>query len=446
VKLQVILSEHFPFLNANLLKTKLSWSIRLRWLAASGYLFATIIAKYTFNLPIPYENILIILGLLYLANIVYYTFHKVVKEFSFRSELIFLSIHIVLDLVLLMFLLHYSGGIENPIFFFYLFHVVMSSIIFPKFITYILSTFVNLLFLGLIYLEYSGAVKHYSIFQSGLHDNIIYIGVTFIVFVITVYVLTYICNTFMDMYRSVKQELDDTNQQLVEADRQKTQFFRFTSHELKSPIITIKSLIDGIIKNYSGKLDERGKNVLHRASIRAEQMLQIIKELLILTQKRNILKKQEGELINFQDILNEVVEQEATIADEKRIGLITSFQCENKSFKAEKEDIQKVFINLVNNAFRYTDEGGIVSVACKKFKDKIQISVTDSGIGIPKDDQNKIFDEFYRSENAKKHINFGTGLGLSLVKQIVENYHGMIGVESEKGKGTTFNVFFPVSN
>lgn len=426
------------------MNTRLSWSIRLRWFAAGGYFIATFIAKNTVDLNLPYDRIWIVLAILTAINLIYYTILKVVKDFSFNTELLFLSVHIIIDLILLTLLLHFSGGIENPIFFFYLFHVVMSSIVFPGWIPFLIATFIIWLFAGLILLEYTHIAYHYCIYNGTMHDNQVYLVLVFVIFTITVYVSTYICTTFMKMFRSIKRKIDEQNLQLIKADEQKTAFYRFTSHELKSPIIAIKTSIDGVLKNSGNNLDSRSQNILERASARSDQMLNIIKELLVLSQKRSVFKEIQHELINFAEILNDIVGQEQEQASSKNIQINTDLSCPNLTFHADKEDIKKIFSNLINNSIRYTDEGGSINISCMKKHSKIVILIQDSGIGIPKKDLKKIFQEFYRAENAKKIVQFGTGLGLSLVKQIVENYGGKIKVKSEEYKGSTFQVEFPV--
>ena len=105
--------------------------------------------------------------------------------------------------------------------------------------------------------------------------------------------------------------------------------------------------------------------------------------------------------------------------------------------------LNKILSNLIGNAIRYGKEYGRILVRTEQHEKGVQIEVIDNGIGIPPEDLDKIFNEFYRAQNAKKIVNFGTGLGLSLVKQITENFNGTITVQSEPGKGSTFTLRFP---
>ncbi len=437
--------EYFPFLDVGILQDRLGWSVRLRWLAIGGYFLATLTARFFFDFNIPYHKIWFTLLILLLINLIYFIVQLSVRKFSFVAELSLLSIHIIVDLFFLSLLLHFSGGIENPIYFFYLFHVVLSSIVFPKRLPYLFSTLVVGLFFLLIYSEYTGFLPHYSLFNTNLYVNKTAIELTLAIFAITVYVTTYICLTFMQIYRQSKRVIDEQNRKLRSVTEQKLNFFRFASHELKSPIVAIKTSIDTVLASFGNKMDPVALNLLKRSSARAEQMLTIIKDLLELSKSREFIDVSKVESILPGRILEEVVTQEGVLAKAKKIKIEFENNLNAVSLKMVKSDLEKVLRNLINNAVRYTPEGGKIRINAKRSNDKIIITIQDTGIGIPKEDLAKIFDEFYRSKNAREFVNFGSGLGLSLVKQIVESYQGTIEVQSELNKGTTFILSFPIN-
>jgi signal transduction histidine kinase len=434
--------ENFPFLNISILLSRVSWSITLRWLAVSGYFLATLAAKYGFDLPLPYKEVWLILGLLTVINAIYLLISKLLKEFSFRAEIVFLQFHIFIDLIFLTALLHYSGGVENPIYFFYAFHVILSSIIFPGRTPIVIATLVVILFSSLVYLEYTGILHHYCIFSTDLHSNELLIYIILVVFTITVYVTMYICMSFMYIYREVKIQIDRQNLQLIEADKQKSQFFRFTSHELKSPVVAIKSSVDGVIKNFSDQMDDRANDLLQRASRRSDQMLEIIRELLELSKNRSRAVR-DREIIEINQLIPELIEHQEVQAEEKTINLEVDLSEEELLIYGHPDSFKEIFQNLFSNALRYTQKNGIIKIVTRDLGDKIELSIKDTGIGITADDIPKVFDEFFRSENAKKEMKFGTGLGLSIVKQIIENYGGKINVQSTLGEGTRFSIIFP---
>jgi two-component system phosphate regulon sensor histidine kinase PhoR len=130
-------------------------------------------------------------------------------------------------------------------------------------------------------------------------------------------------------------------------------------------------------------------------------------------------------------------------ADDKQIIVNIKLSTEPIFLNGNIEDLKEVVINLFVNAIRYTEEKGTINISTEICGDMCEFRVEDSGIGISEEDLPNIFEEFFRSENAKKEIKYGTGLGLSLVKQIVDNYQGLIDVRSELEKGTCFSVKLP---
>ena len=444
MKINLFSFEWFPFLTSVILHQRIAWSIRLRFIAVLGFLLATFVARYFLNIVVPYETLWFLLGILTLINLIYIGVYLGLKNLTFQGELMVLHFHMLIDLIFLTMILHYSGGMENPVYLFYVFHVVLASIVFPGLIPLVFATFVVVLFGALIYLEYNRLIEHYSIFGSAIYRNEIAAYVVMTVFTATVYVTAYICTTFMQIYRNIKRQIDVQNQQLIELDKQKTQFFRFTSHELKSPIVAVKTSLDGFIKNFGSQVDPRGLNLVERASLRAGQMLDIIRELLELSRDRSLIESGGQDEIDLNQLLSEVIQQERPQAEEKNIQIAADLVGQLLLIQGDSNDFKKIFLNLLSNAINYTPDGGTIRISAYREDSFITIQFRDSGIGIAEQDLPKIFNEFYRAENAKKMAQLGTGLGLTLVKLKVENYQGKIEVQSKLNQGTTFIIKFPV--
>ena len=444
MKIDYFSSERFPLLNFAILHSRITWSIMLRWFAVAGFYLAVIIAKNAFQLNIPIDKVSYLLGGLAFINFIYYIICKRFKQLSFKAELFVLSIHIIIDLLALTYLIHLTGGVDNPIYIFFVFHLVISSFIFPRWIPYVFATFVIVLFNMLVWFEYSGIWVHYSIFGSDMHTNFLFLILVLIVFILTAYMTTYICTTFMRLYRQIKSQVDLKNKELINLNEEKIAFFRFTSHELKSPIIAVKSSIDTVRSLYGKNLEEKGSSLLSRASDRTSQMLNIINELLELSKSRNITGEPETTVLNVNEIIKYNVENEQPRADEKHVKLVVECEVDPLYVNGNYDDFNRIFNNLISNGVRYTPENGEVKIRSTKYRGKAVIFVNDTGIGIPKKDLETVFSEFFRSENAKKIVTFGTGLGLSLVQSLVEKYGGSIQVKSEVDKGTEFKTQFPL--
>jgi signal transduction histidine kinase len=444
MNLDIYTLDRFPFLNKVILQSRISWSIRLRWLAVIGYFSASLILKFIFHLEIPYQLIWTALTALALINFIYLIILKSLKDISFFTELVILHVHIIIDLFFLTVLIHFSGGLENPVYLFYIFHVVISSIIFPLYSPLIIATLVIVLFTIMVILEYQGMIPHYTLFDMDLHQNDIAIILILTIFTITIYFTEYICTTFMRIYRDSKRIIDRQNQQLIDANEQRTRFFMFASHELKAPVIAIKSSLDGILKTFSGSLDQKALNLLRRASLRSDQMLDMIREMLDISKIKTSIIESGNAKVAVHNVLKNIIQHEKPLFSQKKIKFEVHLADPRLMIPGRQEDFERVFLNLINNAIRYTAENGRIQVNTTVDKDWFVLQVTDSGVGIPEEDLDRIFDEFYRSENARKMVNFGTGLGLSLVKQIVQHYHGSISVSSKIGQGSTFTVKFPL--
>ncbi len=443
LKVSIPFEERFPFLNTDILQARILWSIRLRWFAICGYLLVTTAVFYFTDININYKAIWYLLGGLSAVNLLYYVVQKIWKDYSFRAELFMLHVHIVFDLLFLVVVLHVSGGIENPAFLFFIFHAVLSSILFSRLSAFIYSLFIIFLFSTLVLLESNFLIPHYLLFDPHIYSNHFFVLLTIAVFGITIFSTTYICTGFMKIYRNSKRIIDRQNRRLIEADRQKTSFFQFASHELKSPVIAVKSTIDVILKGYSGAIDLRTVTLLQKAGKRAEQMLDMITELLELTHIRSEAVKEDTENINMHMLISENVHQESEVAEQKGQTFELNLQAENPIIQTDRSDMEKILGNLIGNAIRYGKKEGWIRLHTYNKNNKLYIAVEDNGIGIDSNELKNIFKEFYRSPKAKKIVYFGTGLGLSLVKQLIEKHHGNIRVKSEEGKGSSFEMVFP---
>jgi len=441
--LSIFRPERFPFLNKSFLHDRLDWSVNLRWLAVLSFSTAIVLIRLFVGLALPYSKIYFLLLILTTLNLVYWIILRLIKDFTFAEEFVFLFFHIFFDLIILTGLIHYAGGVENPLYLFYIFHIVLSSVMFPRWLAYIIATIASLLFILLIYLESAGVLFHFCIFEHTLHQNPHSLALTILIFVTTMYVSAYICTTFMMFYRSAKRKIDEQNQLLIKADYEKTRFFQFASHELKSPVIAIKSTLDGILVSRAAHLDETVADLMSRASNRSGQMLDMINELLEISRSRTQFSSGAGdEAHDLSLLLVEIIGNIQPEAEKNQIRIDFS-GTPPAPFQASEKDLIHIFQNLISNAVRYTNPGGRVLVALENNARNFRIAVRDTGIGISEEDQKHIFDEFFRAVNAKKLIHYGTGLGLSLVRELVEKYQGRIEVSSRLNEGSSFTVTFP---
>lgn len=248
----------------------------------------------------------------------------------------------------------------------------------------------------------------------------------------------------MNGYRSLKKIIDQKNVQLEKAIKDRSRTFRFAAHELKSPMIAIQSTLDVVKSLFSSDLRPEVKEMVFKAERRSSQVIDMVKEMITVTQYNLGMEKPFFENIDLDEWLFSIISHHKAYANNKNLELIFNHLSITLNVTVDTNGFEKVVSNLVSNALRYTPSGGKVIVEPFVSDHSYGLTVKDSGIGIPKEDIEKIFEEFYRSKNAREAEQIGTGLGLNLVKEIVHQYKGEISVKSEIGKGSEFRVEFPL--
>lgn len=238
---------------------------------------------------------------------------------------------------------------------------------------------------------------------------------------------------------------DISREKLVE--QMKTEFVSIAAHQLRTPLSAIKWSISLLKERISG--DKDTEDLLEKLNQSNERMIRLIDDLL------NVTRIEEGRYVykpvpkDIVQIVESVITPRMEIAKRKSIDFSFEKPAEKiPKVMVDEEKISIVIQNLVENAINYTPSNGRVSVLIKYQKEvpEILVEVKDTGIGIPKSEQQRIFSKFFRGSNAIKSETEGTGLGLFIAKNIIEAHHGKIWFESEKDKGTTFYFTLPVSN
>jgi signal transduction histidine kinase len=207
-------------------------------------------------------------------------------------------------------------------------------------------------------------------------------------------------------------------------------------------MIAIQSTLDVVKSLFADDLRQEVKDMVLKAERRSSQVIDMVKEMITVTQYNLGMEKPVFENIDFDEWLFSIVSHHKAYANNKNLELIYNHLSITLIVTVDTNGFEKVVSNLVSNALRYTPSGGKVIVEPFMSDNSYGLIVKDSGIGIPKEDIEKIFEEFYRSKNAREAEQIGTGLGLNLVKEIVQHYEGEISVKSELRKGSEFKVKF----
>jgi signal transduction histidine kinase len=230
---------------------------------------------------------------------------------------------------------------------------------------------------------------------------------------------------------------------LKELDKMKSEFIAMVAHELRAPIAAVEQQLTVILNKMAGEVTPKQEHLLSRAKERTKGLLTLIKDLLDLSKIEAGKMVQYKEPLSLQEVIQRVVDLMWAEAEAKKIDLQFSAPSETPLISADRNSMEGIFTNLISNAIKYTPEGGKVWVTLGDEGGFVKATVSDTGIGIKKEDLPRIFDKFYRVKTTETRQIVGTGLGLSIVKSIVDAHLGSISVESEDGGGTTFTVSFP---
>ncbi len=456
--------EHSPEEAALMMRLRIF--VRLRWFAILGVVIASLVASLGFHIGFPTIPVYIICVFMVLYNLVLrWQVRSLETE---RAGLVvhrartYSNIHIILDLVTLTVLLHFTGGIENPFIFFFVFHVIAASIVLPYRTVYMLATSAILMVMLLVGLEYAGIIPHHNLVGFMLPERykelsriLAVLAALAMILYATTYMATAVSGELRKRQREVVQlresllqqrtgELEQASSEIAKLEEEKNRFLRFLSiaaHDLKAPLTAIQGFLWVMVGGYAGELTDKQRNMLERSTRRISELLNLISDLLDIPRIETGQIIPEMKEVSLRQVVRNCLQDQRKLAREKGITLRVELPQSLPNIHGSSPRLQQVITNLVGNAINYTPEG-VVTLRVEERDNSIQVEVMDTGIGIPPDDLPQVFDDFFRASNVEVK---GTGLGLSIVKRIVEAHGGRIRCESpcpgtDKGSKFTFTL------
>lgn len=421
----------------------IGWFIALRWVACFGVFIALLTADFKFYLILPYKILFLLNGLLFLINLIYIIYFSYLKHrnLSRREMRIFFNVQIFCDYGILFFLLYFTGFLENPFSYYFVFHIMLTSFIYSSTVVFTYVGVLTVVFSGILIAEYYQVIPHFSknIFINSSYNEISFFKVfgLFSTLIISAYLITSIKKRIQEKGKRVEVELD----RYKSLDKIKSNFILQVTHELRGPIAALMGYHEMVMKGITGKINQKTEEVIFKANRRTGNLLNIIDEMIDYAfMKSEVEVNYEKNRVQLKSIIEYNLDLILNQAKEKGINLISN--CSKDLMVLANRDLINIIINnLLTNSIRYSSKGTTITVNASADNGEIHFLIKDEGMGIEPSELENIFEEFYRTRRAREIEKDGTGLGLPIVKRAVERMNGKISVYSEVDKGTTFHVY-----
>jgi signal transduction histidine kinase len=240
-----------------------------------------------------------------------------------------------------------------------------------------------------------------------------------------------------------RNALEESNRKLVELGQIKNRFFANISHELRTPLTLLLAPLETLMQKYNRSFDGETREVLATMHSNGMRLLKLINDLLDLVRLESGRLEVKHEPLNVSDFVKGLASAARQVADDKRLRLETIVDPEMGMVEADRDKLEKILLNLVFNALKFTPAGGHVEVRAEKKEELFVITVSDTGMGISEKNLPFVFDRFWQADGTSKRKYQGVGIGLALVKELTEVQGGNVKVQSTEGKGTVFTVSLP---
>jgi len=442
---------------------RVRWQLRLRWLALGFVVLALAAAASLLPGALPLPLLLVLVAFLASANlvIVLLLVPRLGRPGGCLDPELLIKVQIGLDLVVCTAFLHWSGGSENPAAIFFVLQVIIAGVLLAGSWAYACAAASSILYALVLGLEYTGAIAHVHL--AGITDPTLYRrpalllllwGVLTGALFAAAYLVTSIVEKLQQRERQLFQsssacelrsgELAEANRRLSEMANARATFLRYFTHELRAPVAAIQSYLRLMREGYIER--ERLPEIAARAERRSGELLQLIGDLLDLGQVEQAQAREGRVRLNLADAVGDAVDMLRPSAVEKHISLLVEIADDIPIVFGNPRQLALLWSNLVGNAIKYTPDGGRVHVDLHRDNEIICLDIADTGIGIPPQDRERVFQEFYRTESARRFAPHGTGIGLAIAKRVVDLHEGTISIDSEAGQGSIFHVRLPLSS
>ena len=421
------------------LMERVGWFIKLRWCAGLFVVIGTFFAGYVLGLNLPVARLSTIGLAILLYNLFFFRYFRRLGGHPERGLLAFrrfANLQVDVDWVVLVLIMYHSGGLQSPALFYFVFHIIIASILLPRRDCYLQATFATaLVALGAL-LEYYNIISPVKLkFMSDLEGVSLTSHLFF--FVSTMYISVFLATSLQEALKSKERTLMSQQTELEST-------YHALAHDLRRPITAVQTMLNMILAGHGGAISDEARGWIERSEHRLRfDLHRRVDDVLNWAARKVKLIESVVTHVRLLDVVTKAALGEREIAEEKGVKIETDILDESLTVRGDRDDLEQVLAELVHNAVKYTPPEGVVTLSAQAVDGKARIEITDTGIGIPKEELSSVFREFYRADNAQQSDKYGTGLGLSIVKQIVDAHEGNVSVYSELGKGTRVIIVLP---
>jgi signal transduction histidine kinase len=348
-------------------------------------------------------------------------------------------------------LVHCTGGVENYFIILILLPLVIAAELLPAWLAYTAALGAAALVHAMAYGELWGVLPHVSVVSdspgaagplTGLYTDVLYVAQVTGALTAMMFMIVFIGSSIASRLRGREAQLEDAYRQLSDVDEAKGLFMRQAGHEMRSPLASMFSILDAI-SGSADNLNDDHRRLIDRAKRRIKALMELVKDLRHYSWLHSPAAGQEMRIVGLEELVDAAVELFGPQAEVQDVSLTATAQA--AQVRGDEEMLREAVTNLVANAIQYTPRGGRIEIDLAIEGTSAVLRVADTGIGISAPARRHLFQEFYRSPEAKKHFPDGTGLGLAITRRIVELHDGRIEVHSRPEGGTVFSVSLPLS-
>ena len=356
------------------------------------------------------------------------------------------GINVMMDVIVMTGAIYLTGGQLSPLFSIYVIEITVIALLTNLGTTILIAAFALVLYSAMCLLTYWGLLAGHPppVAVTGsitMPYTIVQLG--YAAFVLGV--PTFFTAAILRRLREKEQALELRRRQLVEAGKQKSQFMANVTHELRTPIHGICGLSDLVETGVYGPVNDRQRQAHQAIKRSARSLLGLIDSLLQLARSdAGKLEFQPSE-VDLNELLPTVVASARAMVGTNPVELVLEPGEQLPAIKTDRGKLNQILVNLLSNAVKFTPDGGAVTVRARKVgEQKVAVSVTDTGVGIPASELASIFEEFRQVDGSAERTYGGVGLGLALARRLANLLGATIDVQSEQGRGSTFTVTLPV--